>query len=208
MQKYNIRKAFTLVELIVTAVAAIVVILGVVGIIANGHKGYRRLWNRENRGVVPDAYVARRTFDRIVRKSIIDRYDPSADLIDGSNVLYVYYFSDPDPRNSAIQYPDMYAKFYLNSVEKQLWLDRGTVAAETFMIPIPENPILTSTTSSMVLANDVTAPASGIFSVQGNSMRMVLILDSESNAAAGVSKIETLKMTVTTTAIMHNRIIK
>lgn len=207
MQKYNARRAFTLVELMVTIVAALVVILGAVGIIAGGHKGYRRLWNRENRGVVPEAYVARRTFDRIVRKSIIERYDPSGDLVSGSNVLYVYYYDAPTtPELLALVEPNKYAKFYLNGTE--LWLDRGNVGAGTFNIPIPENPILLSTTSSMALANDVTAPGSGIFSVQGNSMRMVLILDSESNAAAGVSKIETLKMTVTTTAIMHNRIIK
>ena len=200
MQKYNIRRAFTLVELIVTIVAALIVILGVVGIIANGHKGYRRLWNRENRGVVPEAYIARRAFDVIVRKSSIEDEHISA------NEAYVYYFDarnadgtvDIDALRALIQ-PNRYARFYLAGGD--LNLDRGPVPTGT-NLSLPAPPSLTPDQPVKVLASNV---GSCVFARRGNSIQMILTLDNETSPSPGASKIETLKMTVTTTAVRHGR---
>lgn len=201
IHKYKARTAFTLVELMVTVLAAIVLIIGVSAILAQGHLGYRRLFNRVNSEVVRNAYEARMTFDRIVRKSSAERCDPrSADyeFLSEENQVYVYYFSNPN--DMTIVDPDRYARFYLSGTD--LRLEQGRVTGGFDTAP-PGRPTLVEPTD-MILARDVTAPASGIFSVQSNAVRMVLILDNETEPDPGVSKIETLKMTVTTMAIRHN----
>ncbi|MHC4559561.1 MAG: prepilin-type N-terminal cleavage/methylation domain-containing protein [Planctomycetota bacterium] len=199
----RVRRAFTLVELMVTILAAMILFAGISVMLVHGHLGYHRLFKRVNSQVVRNAYEARRTFDRAVRKSSIRRCDPmNADyeFLAEQNEAYVYYFSNP--QDMTIEDPDRYARFYLEG--SQLKLERGDVGLGTFDTPPPGLPSR-SPTSTIILAHDVLAPESGIFSVQGASVRMVLLLDDETNAAAGVSKIQTLKMTVTTTAIRHNQ---
>jgi hypothetical protein len=191
----------TLIELMVTLVAAVVVVLGIVSMIAYSHQGYNRLFKRINRGVVPQAYEARLIFDRVVRKSTIRRHDLRSPRNGGYDQVYVYYYSNP--QDLAIVDPDRYGWFYLSGT--QLWLEQGNVTGGFDTAP-PGLPAL-SPTSRIVVADNVAANAGdpGIFSLQGSSVRMALMLDSETNAQAGVSKIETLKMTVTTTALPHNR---
>lgn len=195
IRKDKVKRAFTLVELMVTMLAAIILIVGISAMIAHGHKGYHRLYNRVTSQVVRNAYEARRTFDAIVRKSSIER----CDFDNGNNTVYVYYFSNP--QDLVIEDPDRYAKFYLSGTD--LMLDQGEVTAG-FETPPPGLPSL-SRTSTKVLARDVTVPEAGIFSIQGAAVRMVLTLDDETDPAPGISKIETLKMTVITTAIRHNQ---
>lgn len=201
IHKYKVRTAFTLVELMVTVLAAIVLIIGVSAMLAQGHFGYRRLFNRVNSEVVRNAYEARMTFDRIVRKSSAQRFDPrNADyeFLAEENQVYVYYFSNP--QDMTIVVPDRYARFYLSGTE--LRLEQGRVTGGVGTSP-PGLPTLVEPTD-MILARDVIAPESGVFAVQGNALRMVLTLDNETDPEPGVSKIETLKMTVTTMAIRHN----
>jgi hypothetical protein len=186
----NIAGAFTLVELMVTILAAMALIVGISAMLYHGHMGYHRLFKRVNSQVVRNAYEARRTFDRIVRKSSIRR----CDLLNGNNEAYVYYFSNP--QDMTIDDPDRYARFYLTGTE--LRLDQGPVPPDTFETLTPSS--LSPETTS-VLAHDVTAPGVGIFSLRGASVRMLLILDNNDPA---VNEIETSKMTVTTTAIRHN----
>lgn len=192
MRKYKVKRAFTLIELMVTMLAAIILIVGISGMIAQGHKGYHRLYKRVTSEVVRNAYEARRAFDVVVRKSSIRR----CDFENGNNTVYVYYFSNP--QDLTIEDPDRYARFYLSGTD--LMLEHGDVTGG-FEIPPPGLPSL-SPTSTKVLARDVTIPEAGIFSMQGAAVRMVLTLDNNSDT---VNKIETLKMTVTTTAIRHNQ---
>jgi hypothetical protein len=200
------RSGLTLIELLVTAVAAVVVVLGIVSMIAYSHQGYNRLFRRMTRGVVPQAYEARLIFDRIVRKSVGQPDGPTGrgpELLSprngGYDALRVYYYSDAQNLPIGVP-PDRYAWFYLSGT--QLLLEQGGVGGWNGRVPTDLSP-----TSRAVLADNVSADAGdpGIFSAQGLSVRMALMLDSETDAQAGVSKIETLKMTVTPTAIPHNR---
>ncbi len=93
--------------------------------------------------------------------------------------------------------------FILITDGEELWVEQGDVTAGTFDTPEPGLPTLTNG-SARVLAHDVVAPESGIFSRRGTSVRMVLTLDDETDPAPGVSKRETLIMTCTATAIRHN----
>jgi hypothetical protein len=158
--------------------------------------GYNRLYRRANSEVVRNAYEARRIFDRAVRKSTIRRADLSADR----NQVYVYYFSDP--QNMLLVDPDRYARFYVagGGEDAELRLERGQVTAGTFETPPPALPGLTTTTTE-VIAHNVTPPPTGTFSVSGAAVRMVLMLD---NDEPDRSKTETLKMSATTTGIRHN----
>jgi hypothetical protein len=188
-------KGVTIIELMITILAVSIFIVCIVSILAEGHVGYHKLFRRVHSDVVRNAYEARRVFDRIARKSSIRR----CDLFTGNNEVYVYYFADP--QNLLIEDPDRYARFYLNGTE--LWLEEGTVAVGTFEAPPPSLPSLTAT-SNMRLASDVVAPEEGIFSMRGASVRMAFLLDSETNPEPGQTRLETLQMTVTTTAIRHN----
>jgi hypothetical protein len=187
-------KGLTMIELMIAVLAALVLIVAVVAILAEGHLGYRKLFRRVNSEVVRNSYEARLTFDRIVRKSSIRR----CDLRSGNNEVYVYYFSDPQDMTRVD--PGRYAHFRLNGTE--LWLEQGNVTGG-FANPPPGLPGLSST-GNVLLARDVTAPESGIFSMRGAAVRMAFLLDNETGAAAGITKVETVKMTVTTTAIRYN----
>ena len=193
-QRHNFRRGFTLIELIITAVAAVIFILGITGILASGLKNYKTMYNRVNSDVVRNAYEARRFFDRIVRQSTIKRYDPSNADISPSNYIYVYYYSDPGNLN--IVEPDSYARFYRNG--SQLMLERGTITGNFGAIP-PNLPTR-SATSTFAIAKNV---FSVTFKVFMYSVEMSLILDSKI-IPENTNKLETLKMTVTSTSILHN----
>jgi hypothetical protein len=207
-RKYKVGRAFTLVEVMVTTLAALVLIIGVSAMLAHGHLGYRRLFNRVNSDVVRNAYEARRTFDRIVRKSHLRRHDPDDPGSSApTNEICVYYYLDPESTPVAAP-PDRYARFYLTNWpdgedDTELVLAQGPVAFATLPVPGPSMPPLPAPDSTIVLAHNVTVPVLpfGIFSVRGASVRMELTLSNEDPA---VNRIETLEMTVTATAIRHN----
>ena len=194
--KYRkVARGLTLIELMVAILASMVLIIAVSAMLYHGHVGYNRLFRRVNSEVVRNAYEARRTFDVLVRRSSIRR----CDLLNGNNEAYIFYFYNP--QNMAIEDPDRYARFYLSGT--QLMLEQGDVGAGTFEVPPPALPARLNAVTG-VLARSVRAPNDGIFSMQGAAVRMVLILDDESDPPAGVSKLETLKITVTTEAIRYN----
>ncbi len=191
-------RAITLVGLMVAMVATAVLVLSTLLILGLAHRGYRTFYGRVHSEVVRNAYEARRAFDVTVRRSSIRR----CDLLNGNNEAYVYYYSNP--QDSSILDPDKYARFYLNSDETELWIEQGDVVPGTFSTPAPDLPGLTNG-STRVLAHNVIAPESGIFSSQATSVEMVLTLDNETNAVANaMTEMEALIMTVTTTAIRHN----
>jgi len=197
MQRDKSARGLTLIELMVATLAALIVILGASAILFHGHIGYRRLYRRANSEVVRNGYEARRTFDRLVRKASMERIDPRDEdyrFLDDENQLYVYYYLTP--QSLVI---DRYARFYLAGTE--LRLEQGTVTGG-FQTPPPGLPNL-STISDTLLASNVKAPEDGVFAAQGKALRMVLLLDDETDST--LPKIETLKMTITTTAIRHNQ---
>ena len=198
IRKRKTSRAITLVGLMVAMVATAVLVISTLLILALAHRGYRTFYGRVHSEVVRNAYEARRAFDVTVRRSSIRR----CDLLNGNNEVYVYYYSNP--QDSSIQDPDNYARFYLNSDGTELWIEQGDVVPGTFATPAPDLPGLTNSVTR-VLAHNVIAPESGIFSRQATSVEMVLTLDNETNAIANaMTEMEALIMTVTTTAIRHN----
>jgi len=157
------------------------------------------MFKRTSQGVVPDAYAAKRAFDKIVRKSSIKRLDPSEIYSTlGSNELYVYYYLVPTVRISDEgSIPDKYAHFYRSGT--QFMLDTGAVDQENFGSTDPPTGEIEST---LILANDLIDNDSSVkFTESNRSIRMVLMLDSETGSS---DPLGTLKMTVTSTAIRHN----
>jgi len=148
------------------------------------------MYNRVNSAVVRNAYEARILFDKIVRQATV-RHSIPLPSVGPSNELYVYYYSDPS--NMLIQDPDRYAWFYVNS--STLHLKRGGIIPGTWDIDG------SAPSTDMSIASNVSSVE---FLVRGASVRMVLFLDNESDPA-NTNPIETLKMTVTSTAIRHNQ---
>ncbi|MHC4679863.1 MAG: prepilin-type N-terminal cleavage/methylation domain-containing protein [Planctomycetota bacterium] len=196
------KRGFTLIELVVTVVAAIVVILGAVSIIANAHKGYWRLYRRATSDVVRNGYEARLAYDSIVRKAstLYDHISPAE--------AYVYYYEartadgevDIDALRALMQ-PNRFARFYLLSTgnDVQLRVDQGSVPS-TADLTLAVPPAGLAIDRTRILAHDV---ASCVFEERGAGIRMVLALDDETDPEPGAMAVETLKMTVTTTAVRH-----
>ena len=203
-RKQKIRRGLTLVELMITVLAVMILVVGISGILATGHKNYNTMFKRVNSEVVRNAYEARRTFDRIVRKASIKLYEFD-DLRNGSyDQMRLYYFSDAS--DMTIADPDKYALFYLGNIDgepdTELVLEQGDVQYNSSGEPELINPI------SYVLAHNVIVDpaAPGIFLRDGVSIQMILTLDNEEKDDSGnaIQGLETLKMTITSTAIMHN----
>ena len=95
-RKYNQRRAFTFIEVLVTATAAVILIVGLSAMLFYGQRGYNTMYRRINSEVVRSANEARRIFDAIVRKSTVERCDIlSPDDIYGEIYLYQYYDEEP-----------------------------------------------------------------------------------------------------------------
>jgi len=192
----HFRSGITLIELMISVLAAFILLIGIAGILAAGHKNFKTMLKRTSQGVVPDAYVAKRVFDKIIRKSSIKRLDPPEVYSPlGSNELYVYYYLDPTIVIDNEGYtPDKYAHFYLNGT--QFILDTGAVTGN-FGVSPPGLPILDQE-SKLILADNINSVS---FKVSNHAIQMVLILDSQTGSS---DPLGTLKMTVTSTAIQHN----
>jgi prepilin-type N-terminal cleavage/methylation domain-containing protein len=154
---------FTLIELMVTIFIATIVLFAIGVVLADSHRGWWRMWERENEGIVPNAYVARKTFDGLVRQATIRRQLVDGEPYEtiGNTSLRVYYYSAPaDP----IFQLDRYATLRLAG--STLVVDYGDLQPGTWE---PQGD-----PGTMVLAEDVEAVE---FTVQGNAIRMELTLE-------------------------------
>jgi type II secretory pathway component PulJ len=167
---------FTLIELMVTILIATIVLFGIGLVLADSHRGWRSMWERENEGIVPNAYVARKTFDRLVRQATIQgqKVDDDALKVIGYTSLMVYYYADP----LTSPLPDRYATFRKegSTLEVELgelenWEPKGDGA-------------------TIALAEDVEAVR---FTLEGAAIRMELTL-----------KTTRQTMTITTCAYRYN----
>ena len=190
----NFGKGFSLLELVIAVAAAMVLILGIGGMMAQSQQGYTRMYKRAHSNVVRDAYWARRVFDRVVRKSTIRR----CDLISDSEI-YVYYYSDtPQSPNLNLTDPDSFARFYLR--DGNLWLDY----AEEVISPAGEfetlDPASLVAHTSLQLTGrerkrDKTSVDSLIFSNSGRAIEMAMLLVNDKDES----------MFVTSSAVRHNK---
>ncbi|UCH89479.1 MAG: hypothetical protein JSV49_02180 [Thermoplasmata archaeon] len=197
-KQYKFRTGVTLIELLVTIIAAVILLLGITGILASGIKNFKTMYKRTTSDVIRNGYEARSIFDSIVRKSSVRRCDLSSPRNNAYDQMIVYYYSDPD--NFFIIEPDRYAQFYL--IGSDLVLVQGDVQEGTFST----GPVLINPGPPRVIARNVSfaLDVPGIFSYDGRSVQMVLTLDDENPPNPPGNKLETLKMTITSTAIRHN----
>ena len=228
-RNYKHGRAFTLIEVLVTAMAAVILIVGLSAMLFYGQRGYNTMYRRINSEVVRSAYEARRVFDAIARKSTVDRCDI---LLDGNGIpstIYLYYYYDetapiapaiPDISGGAIDryrymfpaQPDRFARFYVTdtaaSNQLELYVERGLIPPGTdlFSVDPPFDPTsLRDTGTSMLLAKHVVSCQ--FRNTWESSVQMVLTLDDETNPSPTVhSDTQTLKMVVTSRAIRHNKI--
>lgn len=153
-------KGFTLIELMVAIVVALIVLLGIGAVLADSHRSWNRMYNRIYSDVVTDSYVARRTFDAVIRKA--SSVDPN--LVNYDDWVEVYYYADA---NSAVV--DRYARFF--STGGQLNVEYGEL-----------NPRQTLTIQT--ICGNVQGC---VFSGTGRSAQMILTLDNGSQTATVVS---------------------
>jgi type II secretory pathway pseudopilin PulG len=217
-RKFNCKKAFTLVEVLVAAMAAVILIVGISAMLFFAQRGYNTMYRRVNSEVVRNAYEARRVFDAIVRKSTVERCDIGPDDIYGEIFLYYYYDETqpdapaPEPidryRYMYSPQPDSFARFYVTDTDAsdklELYVEHGKIPPGMALFLL-DPASLRGTGTSMLLAKNV---VSCRFRNTGtNSVQMILTLDDETNPAPNIySKTQTLKMVVTTTAIRQSKI--
>jgi len=161
-KKLTVRHGFTLIELVVAMVAAVIVILGIGIILADSQRGWHRMYNRVYSDVVVDSYVARKRFDVVIRKASSENFL----LDDAGSWIEVYYYADS---SSAVV--DRYARFYESDADDQLNVEYGKL-----------NPRETLTTQT--ICDNV---SDCIFKRAGRSAQMILTLDNGSQTATVTS---------------------
>ncbi len=152
---------FTSIELMIATMIGCIVMLGVGMAIADSHRGYNAMYDRMYSDVVTDGYVARKTFDSVIRRATRTRFLLDAD----GNWLEVYYCQDP---NTTIV--DSYARF--SEANGELYIEYGSL-----------NPRQTLSTDT-VCAN---VAGCVFFKGAGRSAQMVLTLDNGSQTITVVS---------------------
>jgi hypothetical protein len=153
-------KGFTLIELVIATVITVIVILGVAIILVDSQRSWNAMYNRIYSDVVTDGHIARRTFDRVIRKASRRSF-----LLDtAGNWVEVYYYTDA---NSIVV--DRYARFY--EADGQLNIEYGKLD--------PREALNVQTVCENV--------SDCVFMAQGTSVQMILRLDNGSEAATVVS---------------------
>lgn len=153
---------FTLMELIVAIAISAIVIFGIGVVLVDNQRGWAGMYNRVNSDVVTDCYIARKTFDSVVRKSTIKRYQ----LGSSGEFVEVYYYQDPGANPPTDL--DRYARFY--TTDDLLKVDYGTLDEATWT---------TIPSQTVTLASNVNY---ALFSASGVSLQMALELDNGKEA--------------------------
>lgn len=122
------RKAFTLVELMLTMSATAVLLLALAIVLAGSHRQWHRMYNHVYSNVVVDAFAARQTFDRIARRStyrkcVVQRYEDSElpTLSGVGESMLLFYYGDETARQL-----DCYAWFYWDRDNRVLKVQYGS----------------------------------------------------------------------------------
>jgi competence protein ComGC len=101
--KLTSQRGFALLELAITIVISAIVILGVAVVLVSNQSAWNHMYNKAHSDVVTDGFVAKNTFDTLIRKASKENF-----LInDAGNLLEIYYYSDEDSASV-----DRYARFY------------------------------------------------------------------------------------------------
>jgi hypothetical protein len=152
------RRGFSLTELGVVLVLAPIVMLSMGLVLADNQRGWNQMYNRLNNGLATDGFVARKSFDAVVRKSSIN-YESF-----GDGEVEVHYYADSDSST----YLDRYARFYKDDTE--LLIEYGQLDSSG-------NP--TGILQTVTLCDNVEAVN---FSQNGACLQMVLRLNDGSES--------------------------
>lgn len=175
------RRGFTLTELAVAVVIAVIAILALGTVIVDSVRGWQRTYDRVYADVRTDSYVARAAFDQVVRKATSQMYQ-----VDSAGAwLEVYYYS-----TSAAPVVDCYARLAYSATNPRnpsdphgaLLVEYGTYTAGS---SFPKTRLRTD-----IVCENV---ASCVFKADGCSAQMLLTLDDDSQ-----------NIVVATSAVMHN----
>lgn len=174
--KSRLMRGLTLIELIITAVIAVIIVFVIGVVLVDSQRDYNRMYERTQGSVATDAYVAQKAFERIVRKASVNNI--FIDNPAGATSVTVFYYQDPNATT-----PDSYATFF-RSGPNLLQVSEGPANSTT-------NPwTLGSATSTTTLATTVQSVS---FSYTGACVRMVLTLGDS-----------TRTLTITAAGVRHN----
>jgi hypothetical protein len=151
-------------ELTVAISLSSIVLFGIGVVLVDNQRGWAGMYNRVNSDVVTDCYIARKTFDSVVRKSSIKLVQ----LGSSGQYVEVYYYQNPGANPPTDL--DRYARFYTE--DGLLKVDYGTVDEDTWT---------TIASQTVTLASNVN---SALFSASGVSLQMALELDNGKEAMA------------------------
>ena len=171
----RLRCGFTLTELMVTMLIALIVVLAVGTVIADGVRGWQKTYEQVYTGVRDNSFIARKTFDRVIRNATRHMYS----IADDGSWVEVYYHSV-----SSAPIVDRYARFKVN--RRALILERGTFTPGDAgsKSPLTYQKICPNVESCIFKADTLNS---------GRSIQMILSLD---NGAQD--------LVVVTSAVMHN----
>ena len=91
--KLRVQRGFTIIELVIAAAIGLIVTLGIAVILVDSQRGWQRMYNRIYSDVATDSYVARKTFDSVIRKASSETF-----LLDAAGSwIEVYYYGTRIP---------------------------------------------------------------------------------------------------------------
>ncbi len=157
----TVQTGFTIVELMIAVMLAAIIMFGIGVMVVDSQRGWHKMYNRIYSDVATDSYVARKTFDSVIRKASSETF-----LLDAAGSwLEVYYYAD-----ASSTVVDRYARFSYDGID-QLNIEYGIVEPRETLTIQP-----------------VCGNVSGcVFKAAGRSVQMILTLDDGSQTATIVS---------------------
>lgn len=150
MRRY---KGLTLIELMISMVAALIIFSGLGIIMADGQRGFATMYEKAHADVVEEGFVLKNRFDSIIRKAS----PKNAEIGSNNEYIKVSYYSGPLSENY-----DRYAKFYFD--------DSGDGVIKLVEGDIPES----GDVSTHLVCSNVT---SCHFEINGRTASMVVTLE-------------------------------
>ena len=158
LYKNTRKQGLTLTEMVVAMTIATIVMLGLVGVLADNQKGWQMMYNRAYSDVVTDAYATRKAFDKIVRSASSGRHE-----VDDAGQFVELYYYDSD----ASAKPDRYVRLY--TADRELLANFGQIDPDTYET--------LSSLRTQTLARNVDSVA---FSMFGRNVKLVMNLNNDS----------------------------
>ncbi len=161
-KKLTTQRGFTLISLMIATALVVIPILAIGVVLVDCQRAWQAMYNRTFSGVATDSYVARRTFDAVIRKASREKLL----LDDAGNWVEIYYYQDAN--STAI---DRYVCFRFYKAYSQLIAEYGKL-----------NP--KATLATQTICGNV---SKCVFKGTGRSAQMILTLDDGSRTVTVAS---------------------